>query len=68
MRPNKRLPVGSKGWIEEERSNALELAATEAEEFTFAARNEIDWLNEHMAEIFNKNQVYVNKPGTFGTR
>ncbi|KAK6606227.1 inner centromere protein [Botrytis cinerea] len=59
MRPNKRLPVGSKGWIEEERSNALELAATEAEEFTFAARNEIDWLNEHMAEIFNKNQVNV---------
>ncbi|TEY41033.1 hypothetical protein BOTCAL_0406g00020 [Botryotinia calthae] len=59
MRPNKRLQVGSKGWIEEERSNALELAATEAEEFTFAARNEIDWLNEHMAEIFNKNQVNV---------
>ncbi|KAF7956743.1 hypothetical protein EAE96_004071 [Botrytis aclada] len=59
MRPNKRLQVGSKGWIAEERSNALQLAAAEAEEFTFAARNEIDWLNEHMAEIFNKNQVNV---------
>ncbi|TGO83861.1 hypothetical protein BPOR_0582g00050 [Botrytis porri] len=59
VRPNKRLQVGSKGWIAEERSNALQLAAAEAEEFTFAARNEIDWLNEHMAEIFNKNQVNV---------
>ncbi|KAF7901123.1 hypothetical protein EAF00_003344 [Botryotinia globosa] len=59
MRPNKRLQVGSKGWIAEERSNALQLAAAESEEFTFAARNEIDWLNEHMAEIFNKNQVNV---------
>ncbi|EDN97023.1 hypothetical protein SS1G_01951 [Sclerotinia sclerotiorum 1980 UF-70] len=59
MRPNKRLQVGSKGWLIEERSNALQLAETEAEEFTFAARNEIEWLNEHMAEIFNKNQVNV---------
>ncbi|QSZ33630.1 hypothetical protein DSL72_005198 [Monilinia vaccinii-corymbosi] len=59
IRPNKRLPVGSTGWIAEERSNALQLAETEAEEFTFAARNEIEWLNEHMAEIFTKNQVNV---------
>lgn len=66
MRPNKRLQVGSNGWIIEERSNALQLAETEAEEFTFAARNEIEWLNEHMAEIFTKNQVYVNGPATEG--
>ncbi|RAL60338.1 hypothetical protein DID88_000114 [Monilinia fructigena] len=59
MRPSKRLQVGSMGWITEERSNALQLAETEAEEFTFAARNEIEWLNEHMAEIFTKNQVNV---------
>ncbi|KAA8571852.1 hypothetical protein EYC84_001811 [Monilinia fructicola] len=59
MRPSKRLQVGSTGWITEERSNALQLAETEAEEFTFAARNEIEWLNEHMAEIFTKNQVNV---------
>ncbi|KAI9645613.1 hypothetical protein NHQ30_006355 [Ciborinia camelliae] len=59
MRPNKRLQVGSAGWVTEERSNALQLAETEAEEFTFAARNEIEWLNEHMAEIFTQNQVNV---------
>ncbi|ESZ99082.1 hypothetical protein SBOR_0492 [Sclerotinia borealis F-4128] len=59
IRPNKRLPVGSTGWVTEERSNALQLAETEAEEFTFAARNEIEWLNEHMAEIFTTNQVNV---------
>jgi hypothetical protein len=35
----------------------MQIAAAEAEEFTFSARNEIEWLNEHMAEIFSKNQV-----------
>jgi hypothetical protein len=32
---------------------------SEAEEFAFSARNELDWLNEHMAEIFDENQLYV---------
>ena len=31
----------------------------EAEDFAFSARNEVEWLNEHMAEIFSKNQLYV---------
>jgi hypothetical protein len=57
IRPNPRLQVGSASWISEERASALQIAETEAEEFTFSARNEVEWLNEHMAEIFNKNQV-----------
>ena len=57
VRANSRLQVGSSSWISEERTSALQIAETEAEEFTFSARNEIEWLNEHMAEIFSKNQV-----------
>jgi hypothetical protein len=57
MRSNPRLQVGSASWISDERASALQIAGEEAEEFTFSARNEIEWLNEHMAEIFSKNQV-----------
>ena len=57
MRANSRLQVGSASWIAEERTTALQLVNAEAEEFSFSARNDVDWLNEHMAEIFSKNQV-----------
>lgn len=59
MRANPRLQVGSTSWITEERTAALQLVNAEAEEFSFSARNDVDWLNEHMAEIFSKNQVNV---------
>lgn len=54
-----RLPVGSAQWISEERSSALQIEQSEVEEFSFSARNDLDWLNEHMAEIFSENQMYV---------
>lgn len=57
LRTASRLPVGSAAWISEERASALQIADSEAEEFTFSARNELDWLNEHMAEIFSENQL-----------
>jgi hypothetical protein len=60
LRTNSRLEVGSASWISEERASALVFANAEAEEFSFSARNELDWLNEHMAEIFSENQRYVN--------
>ncbi|KAE9363851.1 hypothetical protein N431DRAFT_390044 [Stipitochalara longipes BDJ] len=59
MRANPRLQVGSASWIAEERTTAQQLVNAEAEEFSFSARNDVDWLNEHMAEIFSKNQVNV---------
>jgi len=37
----------------------MNMAEQETEEFSFAARNEFDWLNEHMGDIFNENQMYV---------
>ena len=52
-----RLHVGSAAWIAEERSSALKVAQSEAEEFSYSARNELDWLNEHMAAIFNENET-----------
>ncbi|KAK4099314.1 hypothetical protein N658DRAFT_453368 [Parathielavia hyrcaniae] len=59
MRGGPRLQVGSAAWIAEERESALGIARSEIEEFSFSARNEIDWLNEHMAEIFSGNQMNV---------
>lgn len=58
MRRGPRVAVGSEAWVAEHRNHALDVASQEAEEFSFSARNELDWLNEHMAEIFSENQVY----------
>lgn len=52
------MPIGSASWINEERTTALSIVQAEAEEFSFAARNEFDWLNEHMAGVFNENEMY----------
>lgn len=65
IRNNTRLQVGSAPWITEERNSALQIAQQEVEEFSFSARNELDWLNEHMAEIFNENQMLVHSHVTF---
>ena len=54
-----RLQVGSAAWVAEERSSALQIIDTEVEEFSYSARNEVDWLNEHMAGIFDENETYV---------
>ncbi|KAK4459232.1 hypothetical protein QBC42DRAFT_232103 [Cladorrhinum samala] len=59
MRGGPRLQVGSAAWVAEERSSALDIAQSEIEEFSFSARNELDWLNEHMADIFSENQTNV---------
>lgn len=55
-----RTQVGSADWITEERASALNIAQAEAEEFSFSVRNEFDWLNEHMADVFNENEMYVH--------
>ncbi|KAF4126735.1 Inner centromere protein, ARK binding region [Geosmithia morbida] len=60
-----RLQVGSAAWVAEERSSALQIAQAEVEEFSFSARNELEWLNEHMAGIFDENET--NFAETFKT-
>lgn len=55
----KAAPVGSSQWIQNEREQADTFVAQEFDEFGFSVRNELEWLNEHMAEIFTTTQVYV---------
>lgn len=57
MRGAPRVTVGSTAWVAEERDSARTIAHCEIDEFSFSARNEMDWLNEHMAEIFSENQM-----------
>ncbi|KAF1992595.1 hypothetical protein K402DRAFT_388240 [Aulographum hederae CBS 113979] len=54
-----KVPVGSAEWFFDERTQANALVDEEVEEFGYSVRNETDWLNEHMAEIFNSNQLNV---------
>jgi hypothetical protein len=47
-----KLPIGSAPWVLNERNQVEEIVQQEAEEFGYSVRNEMEWLNEHMAEIF----------------
>jgi hypothetical protein len=51
--------VGSSSWISSERELARTYIDFEVKEFVFSAQNEVEWLNEHMAEIFSNAQLYV---------
>lgn len=50
-------------WIKDEREQLAQLVEQDVEEFSYSARNELEWLNEHMADIFSKNQMYVSVNG-----
>lgn len=55
-----KVPVGSAQWILNERRQANDLVQQEVEEFSYSARNEMEWLNEHMAEIYSSaSRMYV---------
>ena len=54
---NPRAAVGSAQWIKDEREQLNRLVEQDVEEFGYSARNELEWLNEHMAEIFSSNQM-----------
>jgi hypothetical protein len=47
--------IGTAQWAIEERSQANEAIVQEIEDFGFSVRNEMDWLNEHMHDIFAQN-------------
>ena len=49
--------VGSAQWIQKERDQAGEFVEQELEEFGYSVRNEMEWLNEHMAEIFSTDAM-----------
>lgn len=47
-----KLPAGSAPWIVQERQFAMDMIEDQSETFSYAVRNEMEWLHEHMAEIF----------------
>ncbi|KAL4780312.1 hypothetical protein BJX76DRAFT_338348 [Aspergillus varians] len=49
-------PVGSAAWISTEKENCTQLVDQEMEEIEFPVRYEMEWLNEHMADVFSNNQ------------
>lgn len=49
----KALAIGSAEWVRDERQHSQDLVAQELEDFGFSVRNELEWLNEHMAEVFS---------------
>ncbi|KIX03532.1 uncharacterized protein Z518_07085 [Rhinocladiella mackenziei CBS 650.93] len=55
----KATAVGSASWITAEKENAVQLLQNEKEEVVFPAQHQLEWLNEHMAEIFSKSHVDV---------
>ena len=67
--PRVQKPVGSAAWIATEKENFAQLVDQEMEEIEYPVRHEMDWLNEHMAEVFASNQlcvlIYISiKPST----
>lgn len=56
-RSSKAAPIGSSQWIQNERDQADDFVMQEVEEFGYSVRNELEWLNEHMADIFTKTQT-----------
>lgn len=52
-------PVGSAAWVSTEKENVSQLVDQEMEEIEYPVSHEMDWLNEHMAEIFDNNQLCV---------
>ena len=50
-------PIGSPEWIQNEREQCRQYVDQEVEEFTYSVRNELEWLNEHVVEIFSGNQL-----------
>ncbi|KAF2243615.1 hypothetical protein BU26DRAFT_492270 [Trematosphaeria pertusa] len=47
--------IGSAQWLLDERHQSNDLVAQELEDFGFSVRNELEWLNEHMGDIFAQN-------------
>lgn len=57
--PRSKAAVGSAPWILSERQQAAQFVEQEVDEFSYSVRNEMEWLNEHMAEIFTRPELCV---------
>lgn len=57
MRAKGQAAVGSARWVYDEREVAQQFIDQEVEEFAFSARTEMEWLNEHMSDIFSQKHL-----------
>lgn len=57
MAAKTQMVVGSVNWINAEKENVMQMVNQEKEELIYPAQHEMDWLNEHMAEIFSKSRL-----------
>ena len=57
LRSKDKVPVGSAQWVADERKQIAVFCDQETEDFAFSTRNEVEWLNEHVAEIFSSNRL-----------
>jgi hypothetical protein len=53
-----RIPTGSAPWFVSESRTAAEIIAQDVEEFSYSVCNDMEWLNEHMAEVFAPGNMY----------
>ncbi|KAL8775577.1 MAG: hypothetical protein Q9209_000073 [Squamulea sp. 1 TL-2023] len=53
--------IASMPWLDQENQQVAQFSAQEADDFAFSVRNELEFLNEHMADIFSKNQVNITE-------
>jgi hypothetical protein len=53
MAARTKVAVGSAQWVQDERQQADAFIEDEVEEYGYSVRNELEWLNEHMADIFS---------------
>lgn len=49
--------IGSAQWIQDEKELADQYVEQEVEDFTFSVSNEVEWLNAHMADVFNEGKL-----------
>ena len=52
------VPVGTPAWVANERTQVRQLLDQDVEDFAYFARNEFEWLNEHMLEIFERTAAH----------
>lgn len=47
--------VGSDQWVERELHNMDSMIENDMEDFAYEARRELEWLNEHLTDIIDRN-------------
>lgn len=57
---SKTANVGTAEWLQTERQHADDKIREEVEEFGYAVKNELEWLNAHLGEVFSQSQVYAS--------